>query len=267
VLDPHATTGPSVTVMTDAFTVSDLARRTGVTVRTLHHYDHIGILTPSDRSPSGYRLYSEQDVARLADIVAFRATGMCLEDVRTALDAEGARRAELLERQAQLLDLEQDRIEARRQAVGRMMEAMRMDRPLTPEESFELFGEHDPAAYEEEAEQMWGQTQAYAESRRRTAQYIKQDWLRARADADDVVAEFRQCLSAGLAADSDEAKAAAERHRESIDRWYYPCSYEMQVGLADIYLADPRFTAYYDDRQPGLARFVHDAIYANAMWR
>ncbi len=77
--------------------------------------------------------------------------------------------------------------------------------------------------------------------------------------------ELAACLREGLPSDGERARAAAERHRLHIDTWFYPCSHDMQVGLADMYVADPRFRARYDDIEGGLAEYVHDAIVANAL--
>lgn len=138
---------------------------------------------------------------------------------------------------------------------------------LDPEEMLEVFGEHDPTQYAGEVEERWGDTDAYRESHRRTSSYSKEDWQRLGAESEEIEAELAACLLAGEPSDGERATAAAERHRLHIDRWFYPCSHEMQVGLADMYVADPRFTAHYDDRAPGLAAYVRDAILANAVNR
>jgi DNA-binding transcriptional MerR regulator len=246
-------------------TVSDLARLSGVTIRTLHHYDEIGLLVPVARSSAGYRLYGEADVQRLAHIVAYRAAGMSLPDIDSVLSADGGLRASHLRRQVGLLDSRRDLIERQRQLLVNALEAVGMGINLDPEEIFEVFGEQDPRQHEDEAAERWGETDPYAESWRRTSAYTKEDWLQAQADAEAVVEEFMRCKGAGLASDSGDAMAAAERHRQNITRWYYDCSYEMQVGLAEMYLADPRFMAYYEARMPGLTTYVHDAILANAL--
>lgn len=128
----------------------------------------------------------------------------------------------------------------------------------------EVFGEHDPTRYEAEVERRWGDTDAYRESRRRTSRYTRADWLASRTDGSAAVEAMRAAMDAGLPPSSAEAMAGAEAHRAHIDRWFYPCSHQMQTGLADMYLADPRFTACYEDVTPGLAMYVHDAIHANA---
>ena len=118
--------------------------------------------------------------------------------------------------------------------------------------------------YEEEARQRWGDTDAYRESARRTKQYGKEQWAVIKAEVEGIEAGMARLLAAGEAPDGDAAVALAEEARKHIDRWFYPCSHTMHMGLADMYTADPRFAAHYDDRAPGLAAFVAEAIRANA---
>lgn len=252
---------------TGMYSVSELARLSGVTVRTLHHYDHVGLLVPSERSDAGYRLYSPEDVERLARIVVYRSTGMSLPAIASALAASGTDRAELLREQITLLDQRIALLSTGRALLTRAWEAQKMGINLNPEEIFEVFGEHDPLQYADEAEERWGETDAYRESHRRTSSYTKEDWKRLGEASERVEAEFAACMEEGLPADSPRAKAAAEMHRRHIDTWFYPCGHEMQANLAEMYVADERFRAHYDDRRPGLAEYVRDAILANAIDR
>src|SRR5690606_16615466 len=143
-------------------------------------------------------------------------------------------------------------------------EARQMGIDLTPEELFEVFGEQDPTQYAEETEQRYGDSDAYAESQRRTSRYRKDDWQRILAEQEQVTARLAEAMSADLPADSEEAMDAAEAHRQHISRWYYDCTYEIHRGLGDMYVSDPRFTAHYEKHAPGLAAYVRDAIVANA---
>lgn len=136
---------------------------------------------------------------------------------------------------------------------------------LNPEELFEVFGEDDPTQYADEAKERWGETDAYKESARRTSGYSKADWLEVQEEQQAVIDGFIAALRAGLPAESEEAMAAAEAHRLSIDQRFYPCSHEMQVNLAEMYLADARFTEYYEKHCEGLAQYVAAAIFANAV--
>ena len=135
---------------------------------------------------------------------------------------------------------------------------------LTPEERFEVFGDNDPSQYAEEAEERWGETDAWKESRRRTRGYSKDDWLRIKAESEEIERRLVATLRSGAAADSAEAMDAVEAHRQHISRWFYDCSPEMHAGLGRMYLEDERFTAHYEELAPGLAEFVSSAVQANA---
>ncbi len=127
-----------------------------------------------------------------------------------------------------------------------------------------MFGSFDPDAHADEVRERWGDTDAYRESARRTARYTKADWVGLKAVAAAVNDRFVAAMRAGQPPDGEAAMEAAEAHRRSIDEAYYPCSYEMHRGLAEMYVADPRFTASYEALEQGLAQYVHDAILANA---
>jgi hypothetical protein len=144
------------------------------------------------------------------------------------------------------------------------MEARTMGINLTPEERLEVFGDFDPEEFAAEVEERWGDSDAYRESARRTRGYGKSDWERIKAEGQAAVAKVADAMRAGKPAGSEEAMEGAEMHRLQIDRNFYPCSHRMQVGLAEMYLADPRFTATYEKVAPGLAQYLHDAIVANA---
>jgi hypothetical protein len=135
---------------------------------------------------------------------------------------------------------------------------------LTPEERFEVFGDHDPAQDEAEVEERWGETEAYAQSNRKTAAYSKADWLRIKAEGEDVERRFAEALQSGVPADSPQAMDIAEEHRQQITRNFYDCPPEMHAGLGRMYVEDERFTAHYEQRAPGLAQYVSTAAQANA---
>ncbi len=119
--------------------------------------------------------------------------------------------------------------------------------------------------HENEARARWGDTAAYRESRRRTDSYGELEWATMTSEQLANLTELTETFLSGVAPDSLKARAAAEAHRLHIDRWFYPCSHEMHCTLGDMYVADPRFTAFYDDRAPGLTTYLRDAIYANAV--
>ena len=243
--------------------VGEVAALAGVTVRTLHHYDRIGLLSPSGRTTSGYRQYAPADLDRLHQVLLYRELGFPLEEVAALLSGD-VDPAEHLRRQHRLLRDRLDRTQQMLAAVEKEMEAQAMGISLTPEERFEVFGEHDPAQYEAEVSQRWGETDAYAQSKRRTAAYSKDDWVRIKAEGAHLEARFAAAMRDGVPPDAEPAMDLAEEHRQSITRNYYDCPPEMHAGLGRMYVEDERFTAHYEEIAPGLAQYVSTAVQANA---
>ncbi|GAB4054027.1 MerR family transcriptional regulator [Catellatospora paridis] len=250
-----------------AYTVGKVAELAGVTVRTLHHYDEIGLLSPSERSATGYRRYVEDDLERLQQILYYRELEFSLEEIAAILDDPQSDETAHLRRQHELLTGRIKRMQEMVTAIEFAMEAKKVGINLTPEERFEVFGDFNPDDHTEEVEQRWGATDAYKESSRRTARYTKDDWLRNKQENEDWGRRFTALMDSGAPAESPEAMDLAEEHRQLISRWFYECSYEIQTGLADMYLADERFTATYEAIKPGMTQYLHDAIHANAVAR
>ena len=250
-----------------AYTVGQVAKAARVTVRTLHHYDEIGLLSPSGRTPAGYRRYDDADLDRLQLIRYYRELGFPLDEIAVILDDPDADPAAHLRRQHELLSGRIGKLQEMVAAIELAMEAKRMNIRLTPEERFEVFGDFDPDAHAEEAERRWGDSDAYRESNRRAAGYSKEDWLRNKAENEEWGRRLVAVMESGAPADSREAMELAEEHRQLISRWFYECSYEMHTGLADMYVSDPRFTAHYENIRPGMAAYLSEAIHANAINR
>ena len=244
--------------------VGEVAALAGVTVRTLHHYDRIGLLSPSGRTAAGYRQYAPADLDRLHQVLLYRELGFALEEVATLLDDPSTDPEAHLRRQHRLLRDRLERTSAMVEAVEKEMEARAMGISLTPEEKFELFGEGYSADYEREAEERWGDTEAWTQSQRRTSAYTKEDWVRIKEETDDVQRRFAEVMNSGAPADSQQAMDVAEDHRRHISRWFYDCPPQMHAGLGRMYVEDERFAANYEQVAPGLAQYVSTAVQANA---
>jgi DNA-binding transcriptional MerR regulator len=242
-------------------TVGEVAELAGVTVRALHHYDELGLLSPSGRSDAGYRLYSYDDLARLREILIWRTLGFGLTEIGSLLDDPKHDRLAALERQRELIEREIDRLGALAAAVDAAIAAHVNGTRIEETSMFEGF---DASQYEEEARERWGHTEAYQESMRRAGQYGEGEWREIRTEAEVITRELVALMRAGQPANGPEARALAERHRQHISRWFYPCSPAMHRGLGEMYVADERFTQTYEREVPGLAAYVHDAIVANA---
>lgn len=252
------------------WTVGPAAEAVGTTVRTLHHYDAVGLVVPSGRTAAGYRTYTDDDLDRVRQVLVYRELGFALEDVAGLLDGDGGDRTRLVREQLAAVTARIDRLQQVRAALEEQMERQMSGVDLTQAEKRELFGDtwtENEEEYAAEAEQRWGGTDAWAQSRQRTAGYSRADWVRAKAEGDEVNARFAALLQAGEPADGEAARAVAEEHRQSISRWYYDCSYEVHAGLGRMYLEDERFTRTFEDVSPGLAAFVSRAVQANAEHR
>jgi MerR family transcriptional regulator, thiopeptide resistance regulator len=250
------------------YRVKEVADMTGVSVRALHHYDEIGLLVPAHRSEAGYRLYRSDDLVRLQQILIGRALGMPLEEIRRFLDAPQHDRRAALERQRALLAARAERtavmLRAVEAALTTLTEGERTMKDMSHEEVIALFDGFDPAQHEAEAEARWGHTDAYAESARRTREYTKADWVRYKDEVHAIMSDAAALFGAGAPPQGEDARAIAERHRCTIDRWFYPCSATMHENLADMYEADARFAANIDKYGDGLTAWLAAAIRANA---
>ncbi len=246
------------------YTVGEVARRSGVSVRALHHYDEIGLMHPSERGENGYRLYTADDLAQLRRIRFYRELDFGLEEIAEILADPETAAEDHLRRQHQLLRARRTRDARLLGAIEHEMEVHKMGMSLTPEEQFEVFGTDNLPEYAEEAERRWGDSDAFGESRRRTATYTKADWTAIQREADENIAAFAAALAAGEPATGAVAMDLADAHRHHISRWFYGCSPAMHRGLAELYVSDPRFAATYDGVTAGLAAYIHDVILAAA---
>lgn len=251
----------NVLTMSGAYKIGYVSGIARVTVRALRHYDELGLVRPSGRSRSGYRLYTDRDLERLQQVLFYRALGFSLEDIGRALADPGFdRRAALVAHRTRLVE-NAARAQALVRLVDRTLLTIEGGRTMKPEEMFEGF---DPAQYEDEARARWGKTGSYAESHRRTAGYGAKDWAAIRAEADALTDAFADAKRAGIPSTDARGMAIAEKHRLHIDRWFYPCPAPVHVGLGEMYVGDARFAAGYEKRLPGLAQYVCEAIRANA---
>lgn len=244
-------------------TVGDVARLAGVTVRTLHHYDEIGLVEASGRSDAGYRLYGDDDLERLQTVLFYRELGFPLDDIRTLLADPDFDRGAALREQRKLLTEQVHRLERMVRALDEAIDAHERNETMSDDAMFAVFGE-EQRELQEEARERWGDTDAWQQSRARTAGYTEQDWEELKAESGRIMQQIAETYRSGAAPDSEAAMYAVDAHRRQIDERFYPCSREMQVHLGEMYVQDPRFRATYEDLEPGLAEWVRDAIVANA---
>jgi len=249
-----------------SWTVGEAAKLAKVSVRTLHHYDEVGLLEPSGRTEAGYRLYTVSDLERLQQIMLFRELGFALPDIRAIVLDPGFDRAEALKAQRALLAEKVRRTETAIEAIDMQLMEMEEGIPMTKEESSKMFGElfdgFDPAEYEDEVQERWGDTDAYKQSAERTKRYKKADWEAMKLEDEAITAKLIALMDAGVPSDSPEAMALAEAKRAHITKWFYDCPLDFYVNMASIWVNDPRFTKNIDKSKPGLAAYSYAAVQA-----
>jgi len=236
----------------------------GVSVRTLHHYDAIGLLVPRIRTDAGYRLYTDADLLRLQQILIGRELGLSLEEIGRSLDDPGFDRRIALIDQRERLRERVRQTEAMLRAIDAALAALDDGQGESAMNWEDLFQGFDPTRYDDEVRRRWGATDAYAECAKRTARYTPDDWRTVRAESEAIFDAAYGALKAGKAPSDAAVMDVAERHRLSIDLWFYPCSHQLHRGLASMYETDDRFRQTIDKQREGLTPFLAEAIRANA---
>jgi DNA-binding transcriptional MerR regulator len=240
-----------------AYTVKAVSDLAGISIRTLHYYDEIGLLKPAETNPSGYRIYTEEDLERLQQVLFFRELDFSLLEIKEILHSPDFDRRRALLDHKQMLLQRQERMARLIASVDRTLAAM--ERGIQMDEK-ELFDGFEPSQYEEEVKQRWGGTKEYAESAERTKRYTKADWT--------VIKQEMQDISGGVAGLMDRSPADpavqewVRKWHQTINDRFYTCSLEIFRGLGDMYVQDERFTANYEKVKPGLAQFMRAAMHA-----
>lgn len=242
-------------------TIGDVARFAGITVRTLHHYDNIGLLTPSERRENRYRGYTDGDITRLQQILAYRELDLSLNEIRDLLD-EPSDAVLALERARRRVADQVGRLQRIAGSLDAAIEAEARGTNMTPEEKLQAFGDFEPEEHADEARARWGDTDAYAESARRTGSYTADDWQQVSVEADEVSKGFLLLMERETPADSVEAAALVDAHRGHITKWFYECTPEIHAGLGVMYVADERFRTNINKAGDGLAEYQSAAIAA-----
>jgi DNA-binding transcriptional MerR regulator len=246
------------------YLVKEVAQLSGVSVRALHHYDAIGLLTPSGRTAAGYRLYSEHDLLRLQQIMLSRKLGLPLEAIRQSLDDPAFDLSASLRRQRALLEKHLDEAHRIIASIDAALARLQSETEENGMDMRDIFDGASPDEFAAETEARWGKTAAYRESARRTQRYGETEWRAIKTEQDRIWPAAAEAMSAGLKPDGDAAIGIALEHRQHIDRWFYPLSPEMHAKLADMWESDARFETNIDRYAKGLTHWMARAVRAAA---
>ena len=244
-------------------TVGAAAAHAGVTVRTLHHWDAIGLVSPSERTPGDYRLYTAADLIRIHRVLIYRELGLPLESIGELLDAPMSDTAASLRQQrAQLLE-HVWRLHQMVAAVDRMIEAADAGILLSAKEQVAIFGHDWQPSWVTGAHDRWGHTPQWAQYAERAAGRTAQDWQQIADSVKTLDHDLAAAKRAGVEPGTEQANALAQRHRASINA-YFHCTASMHVCLGKTYATNPDYAAYYEAIEPGLSSWLREIIDANA---
>ena len=236
--------------------INEFAKLAGVSVRTLHYYDEIGLLKPAFvDEQNGYRFYDEISLERMQEILFYRELDFELKSIAEILSSPDYDKQKALAEQRKLLILKKERLE-------RIIAAL--DSAEKGKITMSAFDNSDYETarnrYEAEAKRRWGETAAYKEHAEKTANYTKDQWQNVNDGLMTVLAKFAACMKDGNTADSDEAQALVKELQNYITENYYTCTDEILAGLGQMYVADERFKNNIDKHAPGTAAFISESI-------
>ncbi|UFU01308.1 MerR family transcriptional regulator [Radiobacillus kanasensis] len=244
------------------YQIKEVAELAGVSVRTLHYYDRIGLLKPDVVKDNGYRSYTEEDCARLQQILFFKELGFSLKDIQATIDRPDFDRRKALINHQKLLEEKKHRLDLLLQSVQKTIESLDGGMKMSVEEMFEPFDmkkiEEHQKKYAEETKQKYGETDAYKESARRAKQYTEDDWRQIKEQNDEIYRAL--ILRIDREPGDSEVQDLIGRYRQSITDNFYECTPEIFRGLGELYVSDERFTKNIDQYKEGLAAFMSKAI-------
>ena len=250
-VDPPVTVGFKVRVMD--YTIQELATLAGVSVRTLHHYDEIGLLQPQRNPTNGYRRYGEAELLKLQQILFFRELEFPLGEIRRILEAPNFDPKEALKSHRAMLELKQKRLADLVDTIDKTLHSNTM----TDQDYYGGFSQEEMDKLAQEAKERWGNTEAYKQSAERTKHWKPEDYKRIAKEGEDFMRLLVTKMPEG--ARSEAVQAMIAQHYASLRTFYEP-SAELYLGLATMYTEDARFRAYFEKFDPALPEFMRDAM-------
>lgn len=238
------------------YTIKQLSDLAGITRRTLHYYDEIGLLKPIEISGNGYRWYSEQGLLRLQQILLYRESGVPLAKIKQILDNTSFDKVSALQEHKETLQKQQTRLEGLIATVEQTINYLKGAGRMSPKELFKAFNEEEEKKYEAEAMQMYDPETVKA-SYTRWRSYSKGEKQRIGEEGNAAYEALVLSIPHGPA--SPEAQAGVDRWRKHMAYFWAPND-EQLIGLTDLYNEDPRFKANFDKIHPDLASFMREAV-------
>jgi MerR family transcriptional regulator, multidrug-efflux activator len=251
-----------VEVITTLYKVKEVSELAGVSVRSLHHYDSIGLLVPAESTAAGYRLYTEKDLERLQQILFFKEMDFSLQEINNILSRSDFDRKATLEKHKELLLAKKCRLEDLIITVDKTINSIGGGNKMADKEMFKGFDmseiEEHQNKYSKEAKEKYG-NETVEKVEKRTSAYTSEDWGNIQAKTEDI---YRRVMERMVHGPEDlRVQQAVADLRQFITDHYYDCTIDIFRGLGDLYVADRRFTKSIDKHGEGLAAFLSKAMH------
>ena len=241
------------------YTVKQLAVLAGVSVRTLHYYDSVGILKPSLVKDNGYRVYSEKELLLLQQIMFFRELDFSIKDIKNALFSSEFDLKKTLHEHKHLIELKKKRLENLLSTIDRTIKKINKETIMNDQELYSAFSSEEMKKYREEAKQRWGSTEAYKQSEVRVKKMGKDGLKKVMEEGNKISLLLSECMKDGLKVEDGKVQELIGKHYEWVSNFYDP-SKEIYSGLADLYVEDERFKINYEKIAVGLAEYISSAM-------
>lgn len=235
--------------------INEVAKLTGITIRTLHYYDEIGLLKPRTAIETGYRLYDKNDLVKLQQILFFKELDFPLNQIKDIMGNPSFDKREALKKHKELLTKKRERIDKLITLVNNTLEGEE-NMSFTEFDISEI--ENAKNKYAKEVKERWGQTDAYKESEKKTKGYSKNQWQQINEESQELLKAFANNIN--KATDSKEVQTLVKAWQDFITARYYTCTNEILQGLGQMYVADERFKNNIDKNGEGTAEFMSKAI-------
>lgn len=247
----------------EGLTIGEVASLVGISVRTLHHWDSVGLVHAEGRTSAGYRAYSAGDVARIHRVLVYQELGFSLTAIAALLDDPAVDETAQLRQQRDLLDERIARLRQMAEAVEHVLTSRTAGTALTARQQAQIFGRGWREDWADEARERWGGSDEWAQFEENVAVLSETDRQRVEEEGETLYTELAVAKRAGVAPGSEAANRLAERHRAMVGR-LFACTHSMQVCLGRLYVQDERFATTLHAREPGLADWLAEIIDANA---
>lgn len=235
--------------------ISEVAKLTGITVRTLHYYDEIGLLKPSEITESGYRLYSKDSLETLQQILFFRELDFPLNEIKEIMINLNYDKMEALNKQKELLVKKRQRIDS---LIGLINSTIEGEDNMSFKEFDMKDIEESKKKYAKEVKERWGNTDAYKEYEEKINNYSENQWGAINKESSEILKTFGQHI--GCDPGSEEVQDLVEKWRNHISSSFYNCTKEILSGLGLMYINDERFQKNIDQNGEGTAELMSKAI-------